>query len=95
LCPNGENAEDAGYMSLYLYSTNAEKTTFKVNFLFGLKNHKDQKIQYLRDVIKCNAQEFADESGYGFPKFLSHAKLFDASKNYVVDGELTIACKVG
>jgi len=94
LYPNGDTADDAGNIGLFLHVANAEGTTFKVHYQFGLMNRKDQKIQYLRNGLKRNGHEFNDGSGYGFPKVQSHAQLFDASKNYVVDGKLTIACKV-
>jgi len=92
--PNGCTADAEGYMSLFLCITNAEDTTFKVHYQFGWMNRKDQKIQYLRDIVKRNGHEFTETNGSGYPKFLNHIQLFDASKNYVVDGKLTIACKV-
>jgi len=91
--PNGEAADDAGNISPFLYVTNAEGTTFKVGFKFGLVNNNDETIQYLREVLTRNGREL--KSGFGFAQLLSHAELFDASKHYVVDGKLTIACKVG
>jgi len=95
LYPNGCKAADAeGHMSLFLHVANAEDTTFKVRYQFGLMYGKEQKIEYSREFVKRNGHEFTDKSGCGFPKVQSHAQLFDASKNYVVDGKLTIACKV-
>jgi len=88
--PNG--ADEKEYIGIYLRVANAEKTTFKVHYQFGLMNRNHHKIEYLYDVDKRNGHEL--DSGLGYPKFLSHAKLFDASKNFVVDGKLTIACKV-
>jgi len=94
LYPNGDTADADGNIGLFFCVANTEDTTFKVRYQFGLMNNNDQKIQYLRNVVKRNGHEFADNLGCGFSKFLSHAELFDASKNYVVDGQLTIACKV-
>jgi len=79
-------------MSLFLRVTNAEGTTFKVRYQFGLMNSKDQKIQYFHDVEILDAQEF--ESGLGYRKFLTHAELCGVYKKYVVDWKITIACKV-
>jgi len=90
--PNGNKAVVEGNTGLYLRGTNAEETTFSVRYQFGLKNNNDQKIQYFYSGLKRNGREL--KFGFGYPKFLSHAALFDASKNYVVDGKLTIACKV-
>jgi len=79
-------------MGLFLHVTNAEDTTFKVRYQFGFMNLNDQKIKYNPAALKYNGDELS--LGRGYPKFLSHAELFDASKHYVVDGKLTIACKV-
>jgi len=94
LCANGDTADEAGNISLFLRVTNAEDTTFNVHYQFGLMNRKDQTIEYLSHVFKQNGLEFGECLGYGYLKMLSHAEFFDASKNYVVDGKLTIACKV-
>jgi len=92
MCPNGCSAEDAGNMSLFLYVTITEDTKFNVRYQFGFMNRNDQKIKYFRNPNKYNSSEL--KSGFGSQEFLSHDELFDASKNYVVDGKITIACKV-
>jgi len=91
LCPNGFVVDETGYMSVLLYVNNAEGTTFNVNFQFGLTHSKDQKIQYFVAQSNHNVQDL--KNGQGFVKMLSHAALFGAT-NYVVDGKITIACKV-
>jgi len=92
LFPNGKTAEVAGNISLYLHVTNAEGTAFKVNHKIGLMDRKTQNIQFFYVDPKRYSQEF--KSGFSLQNIMSNAALFDASKNFVVDGKITIACEV-
>jgi len=87
------NAEREGNIRPVLFLSNAADTTFNVDFQFGLMNGKDQKIVYFDRMIGYPREHFG-KMGNGPQTFLSHAQLFDDSKNYIVDGKLTVACKV-
>jgi len=91
--PNGGHAEREGNICPFLFLSNAADTTFNVRFQFGLLNGKDQKIEYLHQMVGYPREHFG-KMGSGSRTFLNHAQLFDASKNYIVDGKITIACKV-
>jgi len=92
MSPNGSKADAEGHIGVYLRVTNAEGTTFKVRYQFGLMYGKDQKIQYLREVSIRDSCKLNIRCGHS--KFLRLGALFGAYNNYVVDGKLTIACKV-
>lgn len=93
MCPNGYKEEDRSYVSLFLNGGSAEEgVKYKVRCKFGVakKDHRKEDI----DNREFERSKEEMENGYGYRRFLSHAKLFDEKQGFIVDGKFTVSCDV-
>lgn len=90
--PNGDSAEEKGYISLYLNLNKTELDCFDTSFKFGIVSF-DEDFVYPEE-IKRSSEEWEEWSDYGEEKLISHAELCDRDNKFFLGNKLTFFCEV-
>ena len=77
-----DEEEDDDNIGVYLVNNNSEKIGVSASFSIANKG----KLREFDSVIEEN-------SGYGYPRFLTHAKLTENKTTYLPEGHLHIHCQ--
>lgn len=90
---NGEAEKSRSHVSVFLNLVESASAQFTIKFKFEILGKTDKDTCVSKQDERM-VEEFKDNNGYGWTKFMSHDELFNPEKQFIRNGILTVICEV-